>query len=93
MIAIRTIPAMIKLSHASNGMRLSFMPGHRMQRMVAIMIDGRSDAAKPGDQQQQSSSSPNYARAKTRARSKARRPTSRHPVHFLRRTVRFHPES
>ena len=37
-IAIRTIPAMTRLSHASSGMRLSFMPGHRMQRTVAIML-------------------------------------------------------
>src|ERR1700752_3022288 len=36
--ASRTIPDMTKLSHASKGMRLSFMPGQRMQRIVAIML-------------------------------------------------------
>ena len=38
MIAIRTIPAITRLSQASRGMRLSFMPGHRMQRMVAMIL-------------------------------------------------------
>ena len=36
--AIRTIPDMTRLSHASRGMRLSFMPGQRMHRMVAMIL-------------------------------------------------------
>ena len=36
--AIRTIPAMTRLSHASKGMRLSFIPGQRMHRIVAIIL-------------------------------------------------------
>ena len=37
-MAIRTIPAITRFSHTSRGMRLSFMPGHRRQRIVARML-------------------------------------------------------
>src|SRR6201997_994587 len=37
-MTIRNIQATTQLSHASKGMRLSFIPGQRMHRMVAIML-------------------------------------------------------
>ena len=37
-MAIRTIPDITKLSHAIKGMRVSFIPGHRRQTTVAMML-------------------------------------------------------
>ena len=38
MIAIKTIPAMTRFIHTSNGIRLIFIPGHRRHRIVAMIL-------------------------------------------------------
>ena len=37
-IAIRTMPDITRFSQASSGIRLSFIPGHRMQKIVAMIL-------------------------------------------------------
>ena len=37
-MAISTMPDITRFNHGSNGMRLSFMPGHLMERIVARML-------------------------------------------------------
>ena len=87
-MAIKTIPAITRLSHASRGMRLSFMPGHRMQRTVAIMLIDVPMLPNP-ETKAQVSNSLSCARARTRVLSKAHTPTIQRQVRFLPHRVRF----
>src|SRR5216684_79975 len=46
-IASKTIPDITKFIHASSGMRLSVMPGHRMEMIVAMMLMAVAMLPKP----------------------------------------------